>query len=117
MMVGYASPEERSRVVVWEPVCARDARESASETVKREVNQEGWPGRRRGTARGTEKRGERGGSGGKERVDDGGVVARRRRRANPRRGRREREETRRGGRVLGINGRNPAGHYTLSDTT
>lgn len=57
MMVGYASPEERSRRCGSRYVRG-DAGKCASETVKREVNQEGWPGRRRGTREHGEEEGD-----------------------------------------------------------
>lgn len=55
-----------------------------SETVKREVNQEGWSGRRRGYTTVPGTRGARGRDGGEERDERGGAAARR---ASPRRGR------------------------------
>lgn len=99
-MVGYASPEERSRRWCGSPVCARDAGK-----CERDGKKGSKPGRMAGAPTGytgaTVKRGGRGRSGGEERDGDGGVVTRqrrrRRRRASSRCGRREREEREGGG--------------------
>lgn len=50
-MVGFGIAGREKSAAVWEPVCARGAGKCESETIKREVNQEGWPGRRRGIRR------------------------------------------------------------------
>lgn len=85
VMVGFGIDGREKSAAVWEPVCERRAGKCESETVKREVNQEGWSGRRRGTQRYRGRRGwgvgAQGRNGGEERDERGGVAAARRARA------------------------------------
>lgn len=107
-MVGLGIAGREKSAAVWEPVCER-----RGQVRERDDKKGSKPGRMARAPEGYPTvPGTKGARGRGERRGERAAVGARARRAGRWRGRRGRR-----GEVLGINGRNPAGHYTLLDTT